>query len=402
MTTFTKLEQRSWIKIEVTRGRSAQECFQGLREACGDAALPYRTVAQWVKAFRKGRDAVQDNLHIGRPRMEGNTVQLLASLMDADRRWTARSSRPKKVRPTQSAVKVMFIVVYDIAGVILHHTVPPRQTAIADYYCRFLQHHLRPALRRKRRHLVVQNPIILHDNARSHTAAAVKDLLRRWQWEILEHPPYSPDMSPCDYDLFTKVKEPLRGTRYNTRDELICAIGWSIQNINKDGRANCVRRLPNICQKDAATSIAQLAKVLASDPELHSDAGSIPTWVSQRFSPTERRMSDLFDGFVEFGPYESQNQTESGELKPANQALVFMIRGLQTNYKQIIGYFLPNNSTPGDVLKDLLSEAIREPMKGLDRPAGCWSHAHMPKQRWTIIQPEWRYRVVSTMIPQPL
>ncbi|KAJ4448785.1 hypothetical protein ANN_00176 [Periplaneta americana] len=91
------------------------------------------------------------------------------------------SSCPKKVRPTQSVVKVTFIVAYDIDGVILHHAVPPRQTANADYYCRFLQHHLRPALRRKRRHLVVQNPIILHD--------AVKDLLRRWQWETLEHPP---------------------------------------------------------------------------------------------------------------------------------------------------------------------------------------------------------------------
>ncbi|KAJ4426542.1 hypothetical protein ANN_27356 [Periplaneta americana] len=72
-------------------------------------------------------------------------------------------------------------------------------------------HHLRPALRRKRRHLVVRNPIILHDNARSHTAAAVKDLLCHWQWEILEHPPYSPDMSPCDYDLFAKVKENCEG-----------------------------------------------------------------------------------------------------------------------------------------------------------------------------------------------
>ena len=45
-------------------------------------------------------------------------------------------------------------------------------------------------LRRKRRHLVVQRSTILPDNARSHTAAAT-DLLRRWQWEILEHPPYS-------------------------------------------------------------------------------------------------------------------------------------------------------------------------------------------------------------------
>ena len=43
-----------------------------------------------------------------------------------------------------------------------------------------------------------QNPIILQDNARSHTAVAVIDLLRCWQSEILEHPPYSPNMIPCD------------------------------------------------------------------------------------------------------------------------------------------------------------------------------------------------------------
>ena len=38
---FAKLEQRSWIKIEVARGRSTQECCQGLREACGDAATTF-------------------------------------------------------------------------------------------------------------------------------------------------------------------------------------------------------------------------------------------------------------------------------------------------------------------------------------------------------------------------
>ena len=43
-----------------------------------------------------------------------------------------------------------------------------------------------------------------------------------------------------------KVKEPLRRTRYNTRDELIRAIELSIWNINKDECAAGVRRLPNI------------------------------------------------------------------------------------------------------------------------------------------------------------
>ena len=61
---FTKLEQHSWIKIEVAQVRSNQECFQGQREARGDAALSCRTVEP-VKAFQEGTDAVQDNLPRG-------------------------------------------------------------------------------------------------------------------------------------------------------------------------------------------------------------------------------------------------------------------------------------------------------------------------------------------------
>ena len=86
----------------------------------------------------------------------------------------------------------MFIVVYDIDGVILHYVVPPGKMVNAAYYCKFLQHHLHPELRKKLWHLVVQNPIMFHDNARSHTATAVMDLLHCWKWEILKHPPWPP------------------------------------------------------------------------------------------------------------------------------------------------------------------------------------------------------------------
>ena len=154
------------------------------------------------------------------------------------------SSRPIKVRPTHYAVKVMFIVAYDINGVILHHAVSPKLTVNAAFNCMFLQHHIRLAISGKRRHLVVQNPsIILHDNARRRTAA-IMDLWRRWQWEILVHLRYSHDMSP----LFAKAKESLSlwGTRYNTREELIHSTGRSKRNINEDRCADVVRRLPNI------------------------------------------------------------------------------------------------------------------------------------------------------------
>ena len=44
------------------------------------------------------------------------------------------SPHPKKVNPTQCAVKVMFIVAYDIDGVILNHAVPPGQRVNAAYF----------------------------------------------------------------------------------------------------------------------------------------------------------------------------------------------------------------------------------------------------------------------------
>ena len=42
---FTKLEQRSWLKLKQA-GAKQQKSYRGLEEACGTAALPYRTVAK--------------------------------------------------------------------------------------------------------------------------------------------------------------------------------------------------------------------------------------------------------------------------------------------------------------------------------------------------------------------
>ena len=71
-------------------------------------------------------------------------------------------------------------------GNTIDHVVPPRQTVNTACYCTFLLHHIRPGLG-KRRPLVIQNPIILHENARIYIVAAVTELLRLCQWKILEH-----------------------------------------------------------------------------------------------------------------------------------------------------------------------------------------------------------------------
>ena len=43
------------VKVQVARGRNARQMQKALRVACGDSALPYRTVARWTAMFVAGR-----------------------------------------------------------------------------------------------------------------------------------------------------------------------------------------------------------------------------------------------------------------------------------------------------------------------------------------------------------
>ena len=76
---FSKQEQRIWIKIECARSRTARQCHQGLQEACGQSALPYRTVARWVKAFNEGRHNVADMRRSGRSSVSDEELYVVCS-----------------------------------------------------------------------------------------------------------------------------------------------------------------------------------------------------------------------------------------------------------------------------------------------------------------------------------
>ena len=49
--------------------------------------------------------------------------------------------------------------------------------------------------------------VILHqDNARPHTAAKTVEAINQFGWEMLLHPPYSPDLAHSDFLLFEPIK----------------------------------------------------------------------------------------------------------------------------------------------------------------------------------------------------
>ena len=62
--------------------------------------------------------------------------------------------------------------------------------------------------------------ILQHDNARPHGAKMIKTYLETLKWEVLPHPPYSPDVAPSDYHLFRLMAHGLADQHFRSYEEV--------------------------------------------------------------------------------------------------------------------------------------------------------------------------------------
>ncbi|UYV68186.1 hypothetical protein LAZ67_5003296 [Cordylochernes scorpioides] len=112
--------------------------------------------------------------------------------------WHTKSSlRPKKARMSKSRIKTMIIVFFDIRGIVHCEFVPRGKAVNSAFYLEVLR-------RLKRRIARVRTDIkdtvkLHHDNATSHTAFIITNFLAQSNTPVIPHPPYSPDLAPCDY-----------------------------------------------------------------------------------------------------------------------------------------------------------------------------------------------------------
>jgi transposase len=47
-----------------------------------------------------------------------------------------------------------------------------------------------------------------------HAALSVREFLAKHSIPVVPHPPYSPDLAPCDFFLFPRLKSTLKGKRF--------------------------------------------------------------------------------------------------------------------------------------------------------------------------------------------
>lgn len=147
--------------------------------------------------------------------------------------------RPKKPRRFQSKKKAMLTVFIDYNGVVHHEFLPEGQTVNKEYYLGVMRR-LREAIRRKRPELWAENSWILHhDNAPSHNAIIIRNFLTKNATNTIQQPPNSPDLAPCDFFLFNRVKKPLRGTRFSSREEVMEKSQEALMGIPKTEYKKC-------------------------------------------------------------------------------------------------------------------------------------------------------------------
>ena len=82
---------------------------------------------------------------------------------------------------------------------------------------------------------------LLHDNASCHKCEVVKSFLDSEKVNVLNHSPYSPDLSPCDFFLFPRLKKMLSGNKNTSRSSLGSAIYQCLQQIPKEDYLSAFR-----------------------------------------------------------------------------------------------------------------------------------------------------------------
>ncbi len=138
------------------------------------------------------------------------------------KQWMRKGEpHPQKAMRSHSTKKTMLTLFFDQEGIILQEFLPPRETICADYYCAILDL-LKERIHRKRPLKWVRNQdgdrtfLLHHDNAPSHTANITLAKIGSSGIQMVAHPPYSPDLAPCDFAIFPALKAKLRGVHHRT------------------------------------------------------------------------------------------------------------------------------------------------------------------------------------------
>jgi transposase len=79
-----------------------------------------------------------------------------------------------------------------------------------------------------------------YDNTPCHTAVSINEFLAEKKCiPVVPQPPYSPDLSPCDFFLFSRLKNHLIGRHFGTLDNIQKSVTDELKGILAEAFQHC-------------------------------------------------------------------------------------------------------------------------------------------------------------------
>lgn len=152
------------------------------------------------------------------------------------------SPTPKKAKTVPSAGKVMASIFWDAKGIILIDYLQTGTTINAQYYCTLLEK-LKTKIAEKRPQMKRKKFLFHHDNAPCHTAKFTTEKLAKLHFQLVPHPPYSPDLAPSDFFLFPNLKKFLAGKKFQSNEEVMNEVNTYFEDLDESVYKNGLNAL---------------------------------------------------------------------------------------------------------------------------------------------------------------
>ncbi|GFR59309.1 transposase [Elysia marginata] len=112
----------------------------------------------------------------------------------------------------------------------------------ATYYVQNVLSQVKSAINEQRPKVSTSRSLLRHENAGPHKARATTQSLRELGFQVLPHPTYSPDLTPCDFWLFPILKDRLVGRKFDRIQDLAKAVNSKLRTIPKEDYQGVFRK----------------------------------------------------------------------------------------------------------------------------------------------------------------
>jgi len=160
---------------------------------------------------------------------------------------TSASPSKKKERMSKSKTKSMLICFFESHGIVLKEFVPQGQIVNQQFYKEVLEK-LRKRVIRVRPN-IKNTWVLYHDNAPCHTAISINQFLATKNIPVAPQPPYSPDLRPCDFFLFPRIKIHLKGRHFGILENIQSSVTDELKAIPVTEFQNCYKQWKHRLQR---------------------------------------------------------------------------------------------------------------------------------------------------------